>query len=70
MTRELGGITSGRRRLREGEARGRDVRGEDAGAAHGTGDAGCAHTRAELDDLIRAKVRLRLRVKVEGGPPL
>ena len=70
MTRELGVITSGRRRLREGAARGRDVRGEDAGAAHGTGDARRAHARAELDDLLRGKVRLRVRVGGEGGPPL
>ena len=70
MTRELGVITSGRCRLREGAARGRDVRGEDAGAAHGTGDARGAHARAELDDLLRAKVRLRVRVEGEGGPPL
>ena len=70
MTRELGAITSGRVGLREGEARGRDVRGEDVGAAHGTGDARRAHARAELDDLLRGKVRLRVRVKGEGGPPL
>ena len=70
MTRELGAITSGRRGLREGAARGRDVRGEDAGAAHGTGDARRAHARPELDDLVRGKVRLRVRVKGEGGPPL
>jgi hypothetical protein len=63
-------ITSGRLRLREGAARGRDVRGEDVCAAHGTGDARRAHARPELDDLVRGKAGLRVRVKGEGGPPL
>jgi hypothetical protein len=45
--------------LAEGAAGGRDVRCENARAAHGAGDAGRAHARAELEDLKQKRRRLR-----------